>query len=186
MYKRLAISIVAVGFMTSPGAGVSNPAQSPSYGVGHAPSAQELRVLGSEVLPDGRGLPPGSGTAEAGKLIYASRCAVCHGPSGKEGPQDVLVGGVGSLNTSKPLKTVGSYWPYATTIWDYVNRAMPFDHPGTMAADDVYAVTAYLLFLNNLVGERDVIDGRTLPGIRMPNRDGFFPDNRLTAERPKK
>ena len=153
-------------------------AQSPTFGLGHAPRADELKAIDIEVLPDGRGLPPGSGTAEAGKTIYAARCTVCHGATGKEGPQDVLVGGQGTLNTAKPLKTVGSYWPYATTLWDYVNRAMPFDHPGTLPADQVYATTAYLLFINGIIGERDVMDQTTLPQVKMPNRTGFVPDTR--------
>src|SRR5439155_6168239 len=95
------------------------------------------------------------------------------------GPQDVLVGGHGSLKApARPLKTIGSYWPYATTIWDYIRRAMPFDHPGTLTPDQIYATTAYLLFLNGIVGEHDVIDQTTLPQVKMPNRDGFVRDPR--------
>ena len=90
----------------------------------------------------------------------------------------MLVGGRGTLASAKPLKTVGSYWPYATTLWDYINRAMPFDRPGTLPADDVYATTAYLLYLNGIVGERDVLDAAALPRVGMPNRDGFVPDSR--------
>ena len=102
----------------------------------------------------------------------------CHGATGKEGPHDVLAGGRGTLASPKPLKTVGSYWPYATTVWDYVNRAMPFDHPGTLTADQVYALTAYLLYINGIVGERDVVSQETLPRVTMPNRNGFIPDPR--------
>jgi S-disulfanyl-L-cysteine oxidoreductase SoxD len=153
-------------------------AQSPTYGVGRTPTAAELKAIDIEVTPDGKGLVPGSGTAAAGKEVYARRCETCHGPTGTEGPQDVLAGGQGSLATSAPRKTVGSYWPYATTLWDYINRAMPFDHPSTMTADEVYATTAYVLFLNGIVGERDVIDRKTLPQIRMPNRNGFVADPR--------
>ena len=163
------------------GAALSGPrsfAQSPTLGLGRAPSAEELRAIDIEVLPDGRGLPPGSGTAEAGKLTYATRCALCHGATGKEGPQDVLVGGQGTLNSPKPLKTVGSYWPYATTLWDYINRSMPFDHPGTLPADQVYATSAYLLYLNGIIGERDVMDQTTLSQVKMPNRTGFVADTR--------
>jgi len=147
-------------------------------GVGRPPTAEELKAIDIEVLPDGRGLPTGSGTAERGKTIYANRCVTCHGATGKEGPQDVLVGGQGTLASAKPLKTVGSYWPYATTLWDYINRAMPFDHPGTLPPDDVYATTAYLLYINGIVGERDVMDAATLPRVQMPNRNGFVPDSR--------
>jgi len=160
-------------------------AQSPAYGVGHPPTAAELKSIAIEVLPDGRGLPDGSGTAEAGKLVYASRCSVCHGPTGREGPQDVLVGGQGTLKTLKPLKTVGSYWPYATTLFDYVSRAMPFDHPGTLPTDQVYSAVAYVLYLNGLVGEHDTIDRTSLPKVKMPNREGFVANPRLDTKRKK-
>jgi S-disulfanyl-L-cysteine oxidoreductase SoxD len=154
-------------------------AQSPTYGVGRAPTADELKAIDIDVSPDGKGLPPGRGTAAEGKAIYASRCAVCHGATGREGPQDVIAGGQGSLKApARPVKTVGSYWPYATTLWDYLRRAMPFDHPGTMSADDVYSTTAYVLFLNGIVAETDVIDQTTLPKLQMPNRDGFTTDPR--------
>src|SRR5438874_2467849 len=146
-------------------------------GVGRPPTADELKAIDIEVLPDGRGLPAGSGTAERGKTVYANRCVSCHGATGKEGPQDVLVGGQGTLASAKPLKTVGSYWPYATTLWDYINRAMPFDHPGTLPADDVYAMTADLLDLNGIVHEGDVMDATTLPRVQMPNRNGFVADS---------
>ena len=153
-------------------------AQSPTFGVGRTPRAGELNAIDIDVLPDGRGLPRGRGTAEAGKAIYATRCTVCHGATGKEGPQDILVGGQGTLGSTKPLKTVGSYWPYATTLWDYLNRAMPFDHPGTLQPDQVYAATAYLLYLNGIIAERDVMDQTTLPQVKMPNKNGFVPDTR--------
>lgn len=153
-------------------------AQSPTFGVGRAARSDEIAVLDIDITPDGRGLVPGSGTAAAGRQVYAARCVTCHGATGREGPHDVLVGGQGSLATPAPVKTVGSYWPYATTVWDYVRRAMPFDHPGTLASNDVYSVTAYLLYLNGIVGERDVIDQTTLPRVKMPNRDGFVGDPR--------
>jgi cytochrome c len=153
-------------------------AQSPTFGVGRAPKPDELKMIDIEVMPDGRGLLPGSGTAAAGKAVYTSRCETCHGPTGKEGPQDILAGGQGSLATSRPQKTVGSYWPYATTLWDYIHRAMPFEHPGTMTADEVYAATAYVLFLNGIVAEKDVLDQTTLPQVNMPNRSGFTADPR--------
>jgi len=153
-------------------------AQSPTFAVGHTPTPEHLKAIDIEVTPDGGGLAPGAGTAAEGKDVYTRRCETCHGPTGKEGPQDILVGGRGSLNTDSPLKTVGSYWPYATTLWDYIRRAMPFDHPGTLTADEIYGVTAYVLFMNGIVGERDVVDQTTLPRIRMPNRDGFVADPR--------
>ena len=153
-------------------------AQSPTFGVGRAPAAGELNAIDIEILPDGRGLPPGRGTAAIGRDVYARRCETCHGPTGREGPQDVLAGGQGSLTTARPQKTVGSYWPYATTLWDYIRRSMPFDHPGTMTVDEVYAASAYVLFLSGIVGERDVLDQTTLPQVQMPNRNGFVADPR--------
>jgi cytochrome c len=160
-------------------------AQSPTYGLGHTPSPDDLKKVDIEILPDGRGLPAGSGTAARGKEVYAQRCSTCHGPTGKEGPQDVLVGGKGSLATPKPLKTVGSYWPYATTLWDYIRRGMPFDHPGTLSNDDIYAVTAYVLYLNDVVQEHDVMSQSTLPSIQMPNRNGFVSDPRPDVPKKK-
>lgn len=160
-------------------------AQSPASGVGRPATPDEIRAIDIDVTPDGHGLLPGHGSAAAGKAVYAARCVTCHGATGKEGPQEALAGGMGSLATPKPIKTVGSYWPYATTVWDYVHRAMPFDHPGTLTVDDVYSVTAYVLFLNGIVRENDVLDETTLPKIAMPNRNGFVPDPRPDVASPK-
>jgi cytochrome c len=155
-----------------------SPGQAPTLSIGHTPSPEHLKAIDIDVTPNGQGLAPGRGTAAAGKDVYTRRCETCHGPNGTEGPQDVLVGGRGSLATPRPLKTVGSYWPYATTLWDYIRRAMPFDHPGTLTSDEIYGVTAYLLYLNGIVGEQDTLDRVTLPQVKMPNRDGFVPDPR--------
>jgi mono/diheme cytochrome c family protein len=168
-------SACALAFLLHPAAAL---AQSPTFGVGRAPKPEELKTIDIDITPDGRGLPAGTGTAASGKDVYTRRCETCHGPTGKEGPQDVLVGGKGSLATAKPQKTIGSYWPYATTLWDYIRRAMPFDHPGTLTPDEIYGTTAYLLFLNGIVGEHDRIDQATLPAVQMPNRNGFTPDPR--------
>ncbi len=156
-------------------------AQSPKYGLGRTPTPEEIRAMDITPAPDGTGLPEGRGTAVEGREVYSRRCARCHGPKGEGGDepkQATLVGGRGSLKTAKPLKTAGSYWPYATTIWDYVNRAMPLDHPGTLTHNQVYALTAWILQMNGIVGENDVLDAKTLPRIKMPNRDGFVPDAR--------
>jgi cytochrome c len=159
------------------------PAQSPKYGVGRAPTDEGIRALGVTVSPDGKGLPEGSGNAVEGRALFALRCAKCHGEKagGDVGP--ALVGGRGSLATSKPLKTVGSFWPYATSLWNYVNRAMPFNEPGSLTYSQVYAAVAYILYLNDIMGENEALDAKTLPKIRMPNRDGFVPDTRPDIKR---
>jgi S-disulfanyl-L-cysteine oxidoreductase SoxD len=161
-------------------------AQTPAFGLGHVARADAVNAIDIDVLPDGQGLPPGSGAADRGRDVYVARCSACHGPTGTEGPNDVLVGGQGSLKTVRPLKTVGSFWPYATTLWDYINRAMPFAEPRTLPADDVYAVTAYVLFLNGIVTEHQVLSQSTLAQVKMPNRNGFIPDNRVNENLPRK
>ena len=158
-------------------------AQTPSDGarltdLGTPATPEEIDAWGPIVGPDGEGLPAGSGTAAEGRALYDRRCAACHGPTGQEGPDDRLAGGQGSLAGDGARKTVGSYWPAATTLWDYVNRAMPFNQPGSLSTDEVYAVVAYVLYLNDLVGEDDPVDAGTLPRVEMPNRDGFVPDAR--------
>ena len=153
-------------------------AQSPRYNVGRPPTPEEIKAWDIAVAPDGGELPAGRGTVARGKVVYVEQCARCHGATAIEGPEMPLVGGQGSLATNKPLKTIGSYWPYATTLFDYINRAMPFDRPTVLNADDVYAVTGYLLNLNGIITEQDVMDAKTLTAVRMPNRDGFVPDPR--------
>jgi S-disulfanyl-L-cysteine oxidoreductase SoxD len=153
-------------------------AQSPTYAVGRPPTPDEIRALGSTIAPDGEGLPAGSGTVAAGREVFAAQCSRCHGPNGEGNVGPILVGGQGTLATPKPLKTVGSYWPYATTLWDYINRAMPFDQPGLLKPQEVYAAVAYVLNLNGIIREDQVIDATSLPKIVMPNRNGFIPDPR--------
>ena len=161
-------------------------AQTRTLGIGHVARTDAVNAIDIDVLPDGQGLPPGSGSAVEGRAVYAARCAACHGPTGVEGPNDILVGGQASLRTARPLKTVGSFWPYATTLWDYINRAMPFAEPRSLAADDVYAVTAYVLFLNGIVTERQMLSQDTLAQVKMPNRTGFVPDDRANENLPRK
>ena len=154
-------------------------AQSHKYSVGSPPSPEEMRNLGPSIGPNGDGLPAGSGSAVVGRGVYSAKCASCHGDKGQGGTGGpALAGGMGTLTTPKPLKTVGSYWPYATTLWDYTNRAMPFYQPRQLAPDDVYAVVAYVLFINGIVGENQMMDAKSLPKVRMPNRDGFVADSR--------
>ena len=133
----------------------------------------EIAAWDISVEPDGTGLPAGSGSVAEGARLFAGRCALCHGADGKGGKADALVGGAGSLTSEAPVKTVGSYWPFATTLFDYVRRAMPYFAPGSLADDEVYAITAYVLHLNGIVAEDAVLDAERLVGIRMPNREGF-------------
>jgi len=157
---------------------VCMPAHSAKFGVGQTPSPELLRAWDIDVSPSGAGLPAGSGDVALGRTLYAQLCAACHGASGEGGPMDRLVGGAGTLTGGKPVKTVGSFWPYATTLFDYIRRAMPFNAPQSLTDDQVYALTAYVLYLNGIVGETDVLDARTLPKVIMPNRNGFVPDPR--------
>jgi cytochrome c len=159
-------------------------AQSPKFGAGRPPTPEEMRELGPAIAPDGTGLPQGSGTSSAGLAFFSANCARCHGEKGEGGVGPRLAGGQGSLATAKPVKTVGSFWPYATTVWDYINRAMPFDQPGKLKPDEVYAVVAYILDLNGVIGPNDVMDAKSLPQVKMPNRDGFVSDPRPDV-RPK-
>ena len=143
---------------------------------GRPASPEEVRLWNLDVLPDGTGLPPGSGSVARGQQVFAENCAACHGERGQGGVADRLVGGEGSLASAHPVKTVGSFWPYATTLFDYVRRAMPFPAPQSLSDDDTYAVVAYVLRLNGLVPDGTVLDRTNLPLVRMPNRDGFVPD----------
>lgn len=149
-----------------------------AFGFGQSASEREIQARDIDVDPTGAGLPPGQGTVKQGALVYAAKCAACHGATGKEGPQDRLVGGRETLASANPVKTIGSYWPYATTLYDYIRRAMPFNAPQSLSADEVYSVVAWLLHQNGIIAEEMVIDARTLPEIRMPNRNGFIPDPR--------
>jgi cytochrome c len=145
----------------------------PEPDVGRRPSAAELASDGC-IFPDGRGLPPGRGTVRDGGAVYRAQCAGCHGQRGEgSGTFPALAGGVGSLNRPGPLLTVGSYWPSATSLFEYTRRAMPYAAPGSLTNNEVYAVSAYVLFLNGILTESAWLDARSLPQVRMPNRDGF-------------
>ena len=145
-----------------------------SPGLGVPLNRAELDALQVSILPDGSGLPPGSGSVQAGASVFARHCAACHGIDGTGSTNDALVGGAGSLTGPRPVLTVGSYWPWATTLFDYVRRAMPYTSPGTLSDGEVYSVTAYVLFLNGIVAEDSVLDAERLAAIRMPNVDGFY------------
>jgi cytochrome c len=147
-----------------------------AYEFGRPATPDEIKLWDIDVRPDGAGLPQGIGTVEHGREVYRDNCEVCHGATGEGGIKDRLVGGEGSLASSKPLKTIGSYWPYATTVFDYIRRAMPYPIPGSLSTDDSYAVTAHILGLNGIIPADGKLDQDTLPKIKMPNRDGFIPD----------
>ncbi len=148
------------------------------YGFGHAPTNSEIQRWDIDVGPTGDGLPLGQGTVSQGAAVFASKCASCHGATGQEGPKDRLVGGQGTLASQQPIKTIGSYWPYATTLYDYVRRAMPFNAPQSLTNDEVYAAIAWLLHQNGIIPADSILDAKTLPAVPMPNRNGFVPDPR--------
>ena len=174
-----AIAIGAIGLLVACSVANSNSPTAPvGYGFGKPVTDAEIRKWNIDVAPTGEGLPPGQGTAQEGAKVYAAKCAACHGPTGTEGPMPRLVGGQGTLATDHPVKTIGSYWPYATTLYDYIYRAMPYSAPQSLTPGEVYAVVAWLLVQNGLITPDTIMDARTLPAVRMPNRDGFVPDPR--------
>jgi mono/diheme cytochrome c family protein len=155
---------------------VATPAMSQNAQFGQPIAPADIAGWDISIGPDGTGLPPGRGTATQGEAIYAAKCVACHGDKGAGRPNDQLVGGIGSLAPDKvPVKTVGSYWPYATTLFDYIRRAMPFQDTKSLTNDELYAVSAYILNLNGVIGPEDTLDAQSLPKLRMPNRDGFIP-----------
>jgi mono/diheme cytochrome c family protein len=154
-------------------------AQTPGYKLGRPATAEELRKRDISVAPDGAGLPAGRGTVTQGRHDYQMLCANCHGDRGQGVTQyPALVGGQGTLRSKNPVRTVGSYWPYATTVWDYIHRTMPYPRPGSLTPDETYAVTAFILYLNGIVDEKAELNEATLPRVKMPNRDGFVGDPR--------
>ncbi len=178
----LSVMIVLCGGCMMPSRPPAETATSPA--LGQPATAEDIRLWNIDVSPSGDGLPPGRGTVPQGATVFAAKCAKCHGASGTEGPMDRLVGGQHSLATSAPVKTIGSYWPYATTLYDYIHRAMPFDAPQSLTPEEVYSVTAWLLHQNGIIAEDAVIDAATLPAVQMPNRHGFVPDPRPDVHGP--
>lgn len=154
-------------------------AQAPHYKIGRPAIPEEIRNSEISVAPDGTGLPAGHGTVEQGRMVYQNLCANCHGDRGQGmGPYRALVGGQGTLAGPTPVRTVGSYWPYATTVWDYIHRTMPYTRPGSLTVHETYSLTAFILFLNGIVDKNADLNEHTLPRVKMPNRDGFVPDPR--------
>jgi cytochrome c len=148
------------------------------YELGHTATDAEIRAWDIDVRADGTGLPPGRGTVPSGRLVFAQKCAACHGDRGQGGPMDKLTGGGNTLTAASPVKTIGSFWPYASTLFDYVRRAMPFNAPQSLSSEETYSVVAYVLHLNGILPVDATLDASTLPRVQMPNRDGFTEDPR--------
>ena len=164
--------IVSIGFIAL--VGCASPLTRETPNLGRVATPAEVVGWDVSISPDGSGLPPGRGTSAQGAVVFERKCQSCHGERGAGQPNDRLVGGHGTLASKTPVRTIGSYWPYATTVFDYVRRAMPYTQSHSLSDDEVYAVTAYLLHLNGITGESDVMNAETLPKVRMPNRDNFI------------
>jgi len=180
-YFFLLLGALAVSYSMSMFA-QSKPSPKP-LGIGRVATAEEIKAMDIDVMPDGRGLPAGSGSVAEGAKIYAAKCASCHGKGGEGATAERLVATDAGKNfdfatNAKLPRAVGNYWPYATTLYDYTYRAMPFMQPGTLTPNETYAVTAFILALNKIVPEDAVMDAKTLPEVKMPARDRFVIDNR--------
>ena len=186
--RLAAISLLAAscgqgGSPRGAAAGAAQPGAPLQFGFGRAATAEEVKAWDIAISPDGTGLPPGSGTAAQGAVLYRQRCAMCHGASGTEGPAEKLVGreprqGFPFGRDPSLVRTIGNYWPYATTLYDYIHRAMPLNAPGSLAPDEVYGAVAWLLWRNEIIPDTLVINAQSLPRVVMPARDRFVPDNR--------
>ena len=155
------------------------------FSLGTPATAEDIRLADDDVTPTGHGLPHDSGTVAEGDVVYHAKCAVCHGQNGVEGPMDKLVGRMpgdsfpfGRDPAQLSQRTIGNYWPYATTVYDFIHRAMPHDRPGSLTSHEVYAVTAYILYRNGIIARNAVMNERTLPAVRMPAHDRFVIDDR--------
>jgi S-disulfanyl-L-cysteine oxidoreductase SoxD len=188
----IVIGVAAIGAQQTPPAATTSPRNTVPAGAARKPApkgpglgvpaiATQVEAADISIGPDGAGLPPGSGTPAQGEAIFNAKCLACHGPQGSGSVNDRLVGGQGTLTSSAPLKTIGSYWPHATTVFDYVRRAMPYPEPHSLTDPEAYALTAYLLNLNGIIAKDAVMDAKTLPRVQMPNRGNFilaYPDRR--------
>lgn len=181
---RIFVGVLAIASSYSmSGIAQSKPQAAQPLGIGRAATADEIAKIDIDVRPDGKGLPDGKGTVAEGAKIYAAKCQSCHGANGGGGSADRLVDRESGKNwdfatNAKLVKTVGNYWPYATTLYDYTYRAMPFMQPGTLTPDETYALVAYILNLNKIVPDSAVMDKTTLPKVAMPSKDRFVTDNR--------
>jgi len=181
------ICVVAVSVGVSFGAAAGGSYGGP-YGFGSSASAGDIAKIDIDVMPDGRGAPPGQGSYAEGKKVYADKCAACHGADMAKPVKGTgaapLRGGRDTLTSGKPKKTVESYWPYATTLFDYTKRAMPFNDPGSMTDNEIYAVVAYILAEGNVISKDAVMNAKTLPKVKMPNQDGFIAFPQGNGHRP--
>ena len=183
--RRVAGAVLALSVMALPLA-VESQSYPGEYPFGTPATQADIDAWNKDVRPDGTGLPPGSGTFEQGQKLFAERCAVCHGqnlegisnPNLPQGGGPALIGGRGTLNTPKFNMTVESYWPYASTLYDYILRAMPYTAPSSLKPDEVYSLVAFILGRANIIDPKTVMDAKSLPKVQMPNRAGFYPDNR--------
>ena len=167
MFTRNLLAVAVLCFAVN-----AQAAETPRLGKPISPA--DLAPWDLSVAPDGTGLPPGRGTAKQGKEIFFEKCSYCHGAEGQGDAADRLVGGQGTLATDKPVKTVGSYWPYATTLFDFIRRAMPLNEPESLTNDEVYSVAAYILAMNKIIPEKTAMDAKSLPKVKMPNQGNFF------------
>jgi len=175
LHKRTMIGVAAAAMLAACTTPLMGPQPLPQgLNLGRVVTAEEIKAWDISIPPSGAGLPPGSGSVKQGAAVYAAKCEACHGANGAGKPVDALVGGQGTLASGTPVRTVGSYWPYATTLFDYVRRAMPTNAPKSLTDSEVYAVSAYLLQLNGIILQDAVMNAQTLPQVKMPNKDGFI------------
>jgi S-disulfanyl-L-cysteine oxidoreductase SoxD len=167
-------SLTAIVMMLIAVVGYTGSAAQETPNLGRLATPAEVAGWDISIPPDGTGLPPGSGTPEQGTVVYVQKCQACHGEKGVGQPNDRLVGGQGTLASASPVRTIGSYWPYATTVFDYIRRAMPYTQSQSLTNDEAYAVTAYLLHLNGIIGAQAVMNAQTLPQVQMTNRENFI------------
>ena len=184
---RFLVPLILLALLATPAVGLAQRAYS---NIGRTPSQEEIQSLGVIVDPSGKNLPAGKGTAKEGAELYAKQCAACHGKTGEGGVADRLVmGSPGNphrgMYTDQDRHPIG-FWAYATTVWDYINRAMPANRGGTLKPDEVYALTAYLLYMNGIIQDTDVMDAQSLPKVQMPNRDNFVPAKPVWPPNPKR
>lgn len=173
-HKSLFLTVFVIALATPVNAGEADGFKN----LGTAATHEQIAGWNIDISPDGKALPNGSGTVAAGEKIYKTQCIACHGANLEGGIGPRLMGGQGSLASDKPVKTIGSYWPYATTVFDYIRRTMPFQSPQSLSNDEVYSLTAYLLNKNEIIAADARLDAKTLTAIKMPNRDGFYVDDR--------